>query len=276
MSEYACKRNSCGTLTRIWASKAADTSWLAEIHLKYTCFQRFGKGLAKSPTSLTLSSPSPSLRCASFTHAPSVRRLNPSLKIIHWRTAGESRWTTLGASLLGVKVSTRFFYFSLALLSLLRSPNPPASPKNQCQVWKWYRIKHRGRVPSRKNILRVLRTESQSCRCRGPSTPSGYLRGTPTPCTAHFLSAAVKKIKSGSSTKHREPLKVWNCIQVPKLNLFKKTLKTQQIPGEAEGLLMAQQCLSVVFVRLRLQIWAQRGFFVVGGWKHVSGLHLIG
>lgn len=23
-------------------------------------------------------------------------------------------------------------------------------------------------------------------------------------------------------------------------------------------------------------IWAQRGFFVVGGWKHVSGLHLIG
>lgn len=116
---------SCGTLTRIWASKAADTSWLAEIHLKYTCFQRFGKGLAKSPTSLTLSSPSPSLLCASFTHAPSVRRLNPSLKIIHWRTAGESRWTTLGASLLGAKVSTRFFYFSLALLSLLRSPKSP-------------------------------------------------------------------------------------------------------------------------------------------------------
>lgn len=91
VGKNACKGKSCGTLTRIRASKAADTSWLAEIHLKYTCFQRFGKGLAKSPTSLTLSSPSPWLRCASFTHAPSVGRLNPSLRIIHWRTAGESR-----------------------------------------------------------------------------------------------------------------------------------------------------------------------------------------
>lgn len=134
MPAFACKRQSCGTLTRIRASKAADTSWLAEIHLKYTCFQRFGKGLAKSPTSLTLSSPSPSLRCASFTHAPSVRRLNPTLKIIHWRTAGESRWTTLGASLLGAKVSTGFFYFSLALLSLLRCPKSPGVPSVET-VW---------------------------------------------------------------------------------------------------------------------------------------------
>lgn len=47
-------------------------------------------------------------------------------------------------------------------------------------------------------------------------------------------------------------------------------------PESFKGLVMAQQCLSVVFVRLRLEIWAQRGFFVVGGWKHVSGLHLIG
>lgn len=39
---------------------------------------------------------------------------------------------------------------------------------------------------------------------------------------------------------------------------------------------MAQQCLSAVFVRLRLQIWAQRRFFVGGGRNHVSGLHLIG
>lgn len=57
---------------------------------------------------------------------------------------------------------------------------------------------------------------------------------------------------------------------------LEEPLRRQQIPGEAEGLPMAQQCLSVVFVRLRLQIWAQRRVFVVGGRKHVSGLHLIG
>lgn len=56
-------------------------------------------------------------------------------------------------------------------------------------------------------------------------------------------------------------------------------------PESFAGLLMAQQCLSVVFVRLRREIWALRAFFffsfffsflLVGGWKHVSGLHLIG
>lgn len=58
---------------------------------------------------------------------------------------------------------------------------------------------------------------------------------------------------------------------------FKKKSRVEiAVPGEVWGLVMAQQCLSVVFVRLRLEIWAQRGFFVVGGRKHVSGLHLIG
>lgn len=59
----------CRTLTRIWASKAADTSWLAEIHLKYTCFHRFGKGLAKSPTSLSLVSFAVASLCVLYAHS---------------------------------------------------------------------------------------------------------------------------------------------------------------------------------------------------------------
>lgn len=71
MSEFACKRQRCGILTRIRASMAANTSWLAEIHLKYTCCHRFGKGSAKSPTSLPLSlSLTLSLSLVSFAFAP--------------------------------------------------------------------------------------------------------------------------------------------------------------------------------------------------------------
>lgn len=75
MSGFACKRQRCGILTRIRASMAANTSWLAEIHLKYTCCHRFGKGSAKSPTSLSLSlslclSLSLSLSLVSFAFAP--------------------------------------------------------------------------------------------------------------------------------------------------------------------------------------------------------------
>ena len=106
-----------------------------EIHLLPQIRERFGEiahlSLSLSLSlSFSLSSPSLSLRCASFTRTPGVKTLNPSLEIIHWRTAGESRETTLGASLLEAKISRRLFFFSFALLSLLRSPKSRSVSKN--------------------------------------------------------------------------------------------------------------------------------------------------
>lgn len=75
----------------------------------------------------------------------------------------------------------------------------------------------------------------------------------------------------------RKKKKLWGIKTYPKLCVFCVEIAAAgPWRGFSEGLMMAQQCLSVVFVRLWLEIWAQRGFFVVGGWKHVSGLHLIG
>lgn len=77
--------------------------------------------LAKSPPSLSLSLP-----CASFTHtAPGVsRRLNPSVRTYDGRAAAaaELRSATLGASLLGGKLSRRFCFVLFSLSSVSSAP----------------------------------------------------------------------------------------------------------------------------------------------------------
>lgn len=67
-----------------------------------------------------------SLPCASFTRTtPGVRRrLNPSVRIIHWRAAAESQRATLGASLLG-GIIQMFFCHSLST----QSPPLPETPQ---------------------------------------------------------------------------------------------------------------------------------------------------
>lgn len=77
--------------------------------------------LAKSPPSLSLSLPR-----ASFTHTtPGVsRRLNPSVRIDHWRAAAESRSATLGVSLLGGKYPEDVGGF---LISVSSAPRYPAT-----------------------------------------------------------------------------------------------------------------------------------------------------
>lgn len=116
-----------------------------EIHLLPQIRERFGEIAHLSP-SLSLSSPSLSLRCASFTHTPGVRRLNPSLNISHWRTAGESRGTTLGCFLVGGRKYPEDFSFFFSA----QSPPLPEIPQR-----------------FRKSVASVERIQDQSPR-KGP------------------------------------------------------------------------------------------------------------
>lgn len=107
--------------------------------------------LAKSPPSLSFSLP-----CASFTHTtPGVsRRLNPSVRIDHWRAAAQSRGATLGASLLGGIIQKIIF----SQLSLLRAPK---SRKSVPSVERIQNSTSPKNPLAQKIILRVLRTYSQ-------------------------------------------------------------------------------------------------------------------
>lgn len=118
MHEFVCKsKRRGGRLTGIWTSKAGETSWLAEIQLKYTCFHWF------SPRKGWRNRPPLSLRfapCAYFTHtAPGVRRrLDPSVRADDGTPAAELRSATLGASLLDEIIQK----IISSLLSLLHFP----------------------------------------------------------------------------------------------------------------------------------------------------------
>lgn len=152
--------------------------------------------MAKSPPSLSFSLP-----CASFTHTtPGVsRRLNPSVRIDHWRAAAQSRGATLGASLLGGIIQKIIF----SLLSLLRSPKSrnvseigakrgKDSEFNLSNPLKNYPPSFEHLQPSFPTIPILLLQRSQAPQLRP------YLRGISTPCMGHFIlsSAAVEKVKA--------------------------------------------------------------------------------
>lgn len=125
-----------------------------EIHL-LPQIQSPRKGWRNRPPLSSLSLP-----CASFTHTtPGVsRRLNPSVRIDHWRAA-ESRSATLGASLLGGIIQKVIFVSS-------QSPPLPEIPQRlRKSVPSVERIQYSTSLKknplAQKNILRVLRTYSQ-------------------------------------------------------------------------------------------------------------------